>query len=247
MATVLLLRGPHEAQDLGFLLEEEGATVVHWPLLEVAEVATQPSLLALGEQLGRFTWVIPESPTAVRVLSEVVRASGAVTAAKRAAFLAPSLDTVRALGRHGFEARHVLPEREEGRLETLSSLLHEDDEVLWVGGEKEPAWRDWLAQVPGRATLVKLYEVRSIPSCPEVPQRTVVVVHSPSAAEALASSTEIEWLSAHVVVASGPATASALTELGVSVHSTANRPTTESLFETARAALAGEPSMAEAE
>ena len=140
MTTVLLLREPSEVRDLTWLLEEEGAQVMHWPLLSVTLLASVPSTQALGEQLGRFSWVIPESPTAVRVLAELVRATGARSPSQRAAFLAPSLDTVRALGRHGWEARHVLPERVEGRLETLSSLLHEDDEVLWVGGPREAQW-----------------------------------------------------------------------------------------------------------
>lgn len=236
MATVLLLREPSEVRDLTFLLEEEGAAVVHWPVLSFV-AHDRLSTQALGEQLGRFTWVIPESPTAVRVLAEVVRATGASTAARRAAFLAPSLDTVRALGRHGWEARHVLPEREEGRLETLASLLTEDDEVLWVGGPKESAWRAWLGQVPGRATLVALYDEVEAPTLPDVPGGSIVVVHSPSAAEALAASTEPEWRALHKVVASGPSTSSVLKELGVAVAATATHPTTEGLFEATRQAL----------
>jgi uroporphyrinogen-III synthase len=237
MATVLLLRDPSEVRDLAFLLEEEGAAVVHWPLLAVRPLADRPSLQALGEQLGRFSWVIPESPTAVRVLAEVVRASGAKTAAQRAAFVAPSLDTVRALGRHGWEARHVLPERVEGRLETLQSLLHEDDEVLWVGGPAEAAWRGWLAQVPGRSTLVRLYDEADAPALPPLPDGAIIVVHSPSAAEALASSTEADWRARFRVVASGPTTSAVLSELGVAVASAADRPTTEALFDATRRLL----------
>ncbi|MBE2254397.1 MAG: uroporphyrinogen-III synthase [Myxococcus sp.] len=238
MSTVLLLREPSEVRDLTWLLEEEGAAVLHWPLLSVSLLASSPATQALGEQLGRFTWVIPESPTAVRVLAELVRATGASTPAHRAAFLAPSLDTVRALGRHGWEARHVLPDREEGRLETLSSLLHEDDEVLWVGGPREAQWRQWLGAVPGRATLVKLYDEVAVPQVPALPPGSVVVVHSPSAAEAFAASTEPEFRALHRVVASGPSTTSALQELGVPVVAVAARPTTEALFDAARHALA---------
>jgi uroporphyrinogen-III synthase len=238
MPTVLLLREPSEVQDLSFLLEEEGALVLFWPLLSVTPVDAKASTQALGEQLGRFSWVIPESPAAVRVLSELVRASGAATAARRAAFLAPNLDTVRALGRHGWEARHVLPERDEGRLETLASLLHEDDEVLWVGGPGEARWREALGQVPGRATLVRLYDEAPLQRPPELPDGAVVVVHSPSAAEVFATSTEPEWRARHRVAASGPATASALAEHGIEVAATAARPTTEALFEAARQVLA---------
>lgn len=237
MSTVLLLREPSEARELLWLFEEEGADVLHWPLLQVTLTEARPSGQALGEQLGRFTWVIPESPTAVRVLAELVRATGATTAARRAAFLAPSLDTVRALGRHGWEARHVLPEREEGRLETLASLLTEDDEVLWVGGPKEAQWRLWLAQVPGRATLVRLYDEPALPPRPPLPPGAVVVVHSPSAAEALAAASEPSWLGAHPVVASGPTTASVLAELGVPVAAVATHPTSEALFDAARGLL----------
>ncbi len=237
MTTVLLLREPSEVRDLTWLLEEEGAQVMHWPLLSVSLLASVPSTQALGEQLGRFSWVIPESPTAVRVLAELVRATGARSPAQRAAFLAPSLDTVRALGRHGWEARHVLPERVEGRLETLSSLLHEDDEVLWVGGPREAQWREVLAQVPGRATMVRLYDEVEAAAPPELPEGAVVVVHSPSAAEALAASTEEAWRARHRVVASGPLTSSALQELGVAIAAVAARPTTEALFEAARDVL----------
>lgn len=239
MATVVLLREPSEVRDLTWLLEEEGAAVVYWPLLAVRPVEWAPALAALGEQLGRFSWVIPESPTAVRVLSELVRATGAMEPARRAAFLAPSLDTVRALGRHGWEARHVLPERVEARLETLGSLLHEDDEVLWIGGPAAAQWRQWLEQVPGRATLVTLYDEPSRPELPDVPDGAVVIVHSPSAAEALAQATDESWRGRTRVVASGPSTSSALEQLGVPVFATALRPTTESLFEAARGGLPG--------
>jgi uroporphyrinogen-III synthase len=237
MTTVLLLREPSEVLDLTWLLQEEGAEVIHWPLLSVSLRTAAPSTQALGEQLGRFSWVIPESSTAVRVLAELVRATGASRPAQRASFLAPSLDTVRALSRHGWEARHVLPERLEGRLETLSSLFHEDDEVLWVGGPLEAQWREVLSQVPGRATLVRLYDELEAPAPPELPEQTVVVVHSPSAAEALATCTDAEWRARHRVIASGPSTSSALKELGVSVGAVAPRATTEALFEVARDAL----------
>lgn len=237
MASVLLLREPSEVRDLAFLLEEEGVSVMHWPVLAVSPAATRPSLQALGEQLGRFSWVIPESPTAVRVLAEVVRASGARSASQRAAFLAPSLDTVRALDRHGWEARHVLPERAEGRLETLRSLLHEDDEVLWVGGPAEPAWREWLGSVPGRSTFVSLYDEAETPALPPLPDGAIIVVHSPSAAEALASSTEPDWRARFRIVASGPTTSAVLNELGVAVASAADRPTTEALFDATRRLL----------
>jgi len=226
--TVLLLREPSEARDLCFLLEEEGLSVAHWPVQAVQPVE-RASLHALGEQLGRFGWVIPESPIAVRVLAELVRASGGWSSSRRAAFLAPSLDTVRALGRHGWEARHVLPERAEGRLETLSSLLQEDDEVLWVGGPREAEWRGWLGQVPGRATLVRLYEERTVPR-PELARGSIVVVESPSAAEALEAATDSEWRAGHRVVASGPSTQQVLVELGIEVAAVAERPTTEALF-----------------
>lgn len=237
MATVLLLREPSEASDLCFLLEEEGLSVRHWPLLAVTPLLSGPSLGALGEQLGRFSWVIPESPTAVRVLAELVRATGSSASGRRAAFLAPSLDTVRALSRHGWEARHVLPERAEGRLETLTSLLHEDDEVLWVGGPKEAQWREWLGQVPGRATLVRLYDEPSLPAPPELPGGSVIVVESAAAAEVFASTTEPDWRAAHRVVAGGPLTHAALAELGIAVQKVASRPTTEALFDAARSVV----------
>lgn len=237
MPPVLLLRGTDEVKDFVFLLEEEGFAVQAWPLLAVSEVASAPALAALAEQVGRFTWVIPESPTAVRVLAGLVRTAGS-DGAGRAAFLAPSLDTVRALGRHGWEARHVLPEREEGRLETLQSLLTEDDEVLWVGGPQEARWRAWLAQAPGRVTMMRLYDEAPV-VVPAVEPGTVIVVHSPSAAEALALSTDEAWRAEVRLVASGPTTSSALAEHGVEVAATAQRPTTEALLEaTLRAATA---------
>lgn len=228
MATVLLLREPSEARDLCFLLEEEGLTVAHWPVQAVVPVEGA-SAIALGEQLGRFSWVIPESPVAVRVLADVVRAAGGSTS-QRVAFVAPNLDTVRALGRHGWEARHVLPERADGRLETLGSLLHEDDEVLWVGGPGEAEWRGWLSQVPGRATVVRLYEERLVPR-PELSRGAIIVVESPSAAEALSAATDDAWRADHRVVASGPSTHQALRELGIEVAAVAQRRTTEALFE----------------
>ncbi|MDX2013520.1 MAG: uroporphyrinogen-III synthase [Myxococcaceae bacterium] len=239
MPPVLLLREPAEVRDLTFLLEEEGLEVRAWPLLAVTEVGAAPALTALAEQVGRFSWVIPESPTAVRVLAGLVRGAGAETVATRAAFLAPSLDTVRALGRHGWEARHVLPEREEGRLETLQSLLTEEDEVLWVGGPGEATWRRWLSQAPGRVTLMRLYDEAPL-VVPALEPGTVVVVHSPSAAEALALATDDAWRGAVRLVASGPSTASALAEHGVQVTAVAERPSTEALLEaTLRAATQG--------
>jgi uroporphyrinogen-III synthase len=237
MPAVILLREPGEVRDLTFLFEDEGADVFHWPLLSVSNLARDAATWALAEQVARFTWVIPESPTAVRVLAELVRAAGAWSSARRAAFLAPNLDTVRSLARHGWEARHVLPERVEGRLETLGSLLTEDDEVLWLGGPGHASWQDWLGQVPGRATVMRLYDQAPSPPAPEVGPGSLLVVHSPSAAEALAATVEASWLSQVRVVASGPTTEAVLSELGVSIAASADRPTTEAVFEAAQRAL----------
>ncbi len=237
MPAVILLREPGEVRDLTFLFEDVGADVIHWPLLSVTNLATDAATGALAEQLGRFTWVIPESPTAVRVLAELVRAAGAWSNARRAAFLAPNLDTVRSLARHGWEARHVLPERVEGRLETLGSLLTEDDDLLWLGGPGQAAWQAWLGQVPGRATVMRLYDQAPAPPAPAVGTGALLVVHSPSAAEALSASVEASWLAQVRVVASGPTTEAVLTELGVSIAASADRPTTEAIFEAAQRAV----------
>jgi uroporphyrinogen-III synthase len=54
---VLVTRPRARAEELCFLLEDEGAEVVVLPLLELEPPSDTRALRAAAETLGRFTWV----------------------------------------------------------------------------------------------------------------------------------------------------------------------------------------------
>ncbi|HMK73370.1 MAG TPA: uroporphyrinogen-III synthase, partial [Myxococcaceae bacterium] len=77
---ILVTRPRARAEELCFLLEEEGAEVVSLPLLELEPPGDGRPLRAAVEGLGRFAWVAFASPSAVEAVVEAARTAGSTSA-----------------------------------------------------------------------------------------------------------------------------------------------------------------------
>ena len=73
---VLLLRPREHAEDLAFLLEEEGLHLAFLAVLEVPRATDERGLRAAMEHVTRFQWVLPDAPQAVRVMAEAAHTAG---------------------------------------------------------------------------------------------------------------------------------------------------------------------------
>ena len=72
----LVTRPRERAEELCFLLEDEGARVTALPLLELAPPEDPRPLQAAAERLARFDWVAFASPSAVAALVDAARQGG---------------------------------------------------------------------------------------------------------------------------------------------------------------------------
>src|SRR5688572_513479 len=73
---VLVTRPRERAQELCFLLEDEGAEVVSLPLLELLPPDEPRPLSSAAEQIHRYAWVLLASPSAAQALFEAARVAG---------------------------------------------------------------------------------------------------------------------------------------------------------------------------
>src|SRR4051794_6815347 len=73
---VLVTRPRERAEELCFLLEDEGAEVIALPVLELKPPANPRPLQAAAEGAQRYRWVVFASPTAVEAWMEALREAG---------------------------------------------------------------------------------------------------------------------------------------------------------------------------
>lgn len=226
---VLLLRPREQSAELSFLLEEEGHTALHLPLLDYALPAAR-GLQAAAEHLARFRWVLPDSPHAVRAFLEAAYAAGTLRAASALQWISLDPATARAVERHGFVSRVV-----DGS--TVGGLVGAGDDVLVLHeAGAAPAWLEQVHDTGAQVTTSLAWQSRPAPSLDGF-AADAIVVHSPSAAEALLELLPPE--SAARLIAAGPATAGALTSLGAKVWAVAARPAADAVLDATLAALSG--------
>lgn len=258
MAQVLLLTPPEQASDLSFLLEEEGLTPRFWPLLGVPAEPPR-GLRAAAEQIGRFTWVIVMGRGPLRAFLEAVNAAGTRSTVARVQWLASDGPTARVLERHGATVR--VPG--DGKwTSAVSGLLTQDDDVLVLHEEGVPEILVDALDAAGARFIEVQLESATPAVLEDASAVQVVIVHSAAAGEAWAEATRDVGAVTHDqyccgphehhdvaaptrvavpagvrVVATSAATADALRDLGVEVHTVADAPAADAVVDATLRAL----------
>jgi len=247
---VLVTRPRERAEELCFLLEDEGAEVVALPLLELLPPEDPRPLRSAAEHVQRYQWIAFASPSAVQALVEAAREAGSLSTLGRVKLAAVGPKTAEALRAHGLEvAREAALATGTGLFEALKDALQPGDEVLLPAaedGRRELA--DALSDAGVHVTRVVAYraskgelsedERRDLLARPP----RVAMFGSPRTAEAYLDTLGEDGrrLAGQArVVAIGPTTASALERLGLPVAAVAARPTAEALVEAAISAIRG--------
>lgn len=244
---VLVTRPRERSEELCFLLEDEGAEVLHVPLLELQPPENPRPLKAAAEAIQRYRWVVFASPSAVEALMDAVLAAGTAHLMAQVRVAAVGPRTARAAEACGLR---VAVEPPEGHAHALFDAMREhlqaEDEVLLPAAEEgRRELEDSLRAVGVRVTRVTAYRSTPAPLPPEALANLdatppdVVLFASPRTAEAFLEAAGRERLAGARVVAIGPTTAAALARMDVEVAAVAERPTPEGLVDAAIRAIHG--------
>jgi uroporphyrinogen-III synthase len=244
---VLVTRPRERSEELCFLLEDEGAHVLHVPLLELVPPEDARPLLAAAESIQRYAWVVFASASAVEALMEALRESGTLEqlGLVRLAVVGPR--TARAVEGYGLKVAAESPSgTAEALAEVLRPALRPGDEVLLPAAEEgRRELEDALREQGARVTRVTAYRTRTT-ALPEEARALldaappdVALFASPRTAESFLEEAGRERLGTARLVAIGPTTAAALAHLGLSVAAVAERPTSEALVEATIRAIRG--------
>src|SRR6185295_5446890 len=222
----LVTRPRERAEELCFLLEDEGARVTALPLLELVPPEDPRPLQAAAERLSRFDWVAFSSPSGVAALVDAARQ-------------AHGLSVERQAGAGGGAAL----------AEVMRPSLHPGDRVLLpaaAGGR--PELREALEALGAEATQVCAYRALEVEldaalvAGLERDPPALAFFGSPRTAEALWDALGPDraraLLAGAASIAIGPTTRAALDELGAPRAATAPRPTPEAMVDAAVSALA---------
>lgn len=234
MARVLLLTAADQAVDLTWLLTEEGHQPRHLPLLARGPLDDERGLQAAAEHAQRFRWILADGAPAVRAFLGAVARAGTRRGLALAQWLVADTPAGRLLERSGYVARVLGPAGWAGAIEGLVS----DDEVLFLHeAPVPPAVGEALVDRGAHLTAVQACCAVPAPEWGEAPD--VVIVHSPSAGEALCDAVGMERLAGVRLVASGPATAGAMRARGLPVHAVAAQASADGVLEATLRALSG--------
>jgi uroporphyrinogen-III synthase len=244
---VLVTRPRERSEELCFLLEDEGAHVLHVPLLELLPPEDPRPLMAAAESIQRYKWVVFASPSAVEALLEALREAGTTELLSRARIAVVGPRTARAVEAYGLTVAAEPPEGTGVALyEALRPSLEPEDEVLLPAAQEgRRELEDALREHGTRVTRVTAYRSRSAPLSPETQTLLesspphVALFASPRTAESFLEAVGRERLGAARLVAIGPTTAAALAQLGLPVAAVAERPTPEALVEATVRAIRG--------
>lgn len=244
---VLVTRPRERAEELCFLLEDEGAQVLHVPLLELLPPEDPRPLQAAAESIQRYKWVVFASVSAVEALLEALREAGTTRLLSHARLAVVGPRTARAVESHGLT---VAVESPGGTGEALAELMRpaldaEDEVLLPAAEEGRRELEEALREQGARVTRVTAYRSRSTGLPAEAQQLLassppqVALFASPRTAEAFLEAAGPEPLAQARLVAIGPTTAAALAHLGLAVAAVAERPTPEALVEATIRAIHG--------
>ncbi len=244
---VLVTRPRERSEELCFLLEDEGAQVLHVPLLELRPPEDPRPLVAAAESIQRYKWVVFASPSAVEALMEALREAGMMEWLSRVRIAVVGPRTARAVEGYGLKVAAEPPEGTGVALyEAMRGMLEAEDEVLLPAAEEgRRELEDALREHGVRVTRVTAYRSQPAPLTPEAralleaSPPDVALFASPRTAETFLEEVGRERLGAARLVAIGPTTASALTQLGLPVAAVAERPTPEAFVEATIRAIRG--------
>ena len=245
---VLVPRPRERAEQLCFLLEDEGAEVLALPLLELEPPSDPRPLRAAAELLRRFEWIAFASERAVTALVEAARTAGTseVLRTRKLAVVGPG--TAAALTAHGLEPTLVAPVSSgEGLARALLPRLGPGDTVLLPAAEESrPELQEGLTVAGVTVERVAAYRARPAGVAPEGWAEVVahpprcVLFGSPRTVEAFLALPGAEGLVPRVrAVAVGPTTAAALRARGWEPAAIASAPTPPEWVEAAVRAIEG--------
>jgi uroporphyrinogen-III synthase len=245
---VLVPRPRERAEQLCFLLEDEGAEVLAVPLLELEPPTDPRPLQAAAELLRRFGWVAFASERGVSALVEAVRTAGTLDVLRTRKLAAVGPGTAAALGAHGLEATLVASvPTGEGLSGALVPRLAPGEVVLLPAAENgRPELEEGLRTAGVAVERVAAYRSRPVGSEPD--GWAEVVAHpprcalfgSPRTVEAfLALPGAAAMVPSIRAVAVGPTTAAALRARGWEPAAIASAPTPPDWVEAAVRAVEG--------
>ena len=245
---VLVPRPRERAEQLCFLLEDEGAEVLAVPLLELEPPTDPRPLQAAAELLRRFGWVAFASERGVTALVEAARTAGTLEILGTRKLAAVGPGTAAALGAHGLEATLVASvSTGEGLAEALVPRLAPGEVVLLPAAEDgRRELEEGLAAAGVAVERVAAYRSRPVGSEPEGWAEVVahpprcVLFGSPRTVEAFLALPGAEALLPSIrAVAVGPTTAAALRARGWEPAAIASAPTPPEWVEAAVRAVEG--------
>lgn len=238
---VLVTRPKERSLELVFLLEDEGAEVIHLPLLEILPPEDARPLHSAAEHVGRYAWIVFASPAAVVAFAEAVREAGTRDALGRAKVAVVGAQTSRAAKDRGMTVFVETNGTGADLGDALAGRVHPGDELLLpCARDARPELAAALDELGGTVTRVVAYRAEKLqPTAEEIQaavSSAVVLFASPRTAEAYLEALGDrgrEALSKAAVVAIGPTTADAARELGLRVDAVAAEPSSEALVQAA--------------
>ena len=245
---VLVPRPRERAEQICFLLEDEGAEVLAIPLLELEPPGDPRPLRAAAELLRRFGWVAFASERGVTALVEAARTAGTLDVLRTRKLAAVGPGTAAALAAHGLEPTLVaVVSTGEGLAEALVPRLQPGEVVLLPAAEEgRRSLEEGLAAAGAVVERVAAYRARPAGSTPEGWGEVVahpprcVLFGSPRTVEAFLALPGAEALVPRVrAVAVGPTTAATLRERGWEPAAIASAPTPPEWVEAAVRAIEG--------
>lgn len=247
---VLVTRPRERAEELYFLLEDEGAEVIALPLLELLPPADDRPLAAAAEQIHKYGWVVFASPSAAEALSDALRTAGTQGRIPELKVAVVGPRTAKAAKRLGFTVTLEPPlPTGEGLLLALRPFLSPGMEVLLPTAEEgRTELQDGLVELGVNVTRVVAYRsvLAPLDECVwtllQGSPPDVVLFGSPRTVEVFLElgGPQAEAILTHArAVAIGPTTAASLREHGVKPATVAVEPTPAGLLEAAVRALEG--------
>ena len=245
---VLVPRPRERAEQICFLLEDEGAEVLAVPLLELEPPTDPRPLQAAAELLRRFAWVAFASERGVTALVEASRTAGTLQVLRTRKLAAVGPGTASALTAHGLEPTLVASvSTGEGLAEALVPRLQPGEVVLLPAAEQgRRGLEEGLAAAGVVVERVAAYRSRPAGSAPEGWAEVVahpprcVLFGSPRTVEAFLALPGAKALVPRVqAVAVGPTTAAALRAQGWEPAAIASAPTPPEWVEAAVRAIEG--------
>ena len=208
---VALTASRERSEAISFLLEDEGAELVHLPLLELLPPLDPRPFAAMVEQLQRYPWILLSSLEAVVALWEGARVAGTVDLIGKVGLIATEPAVARMLVALGQPPRIEL-----GPAGAL--VLDADAEVLIPVADAQSPWPARAAEAGALAIPVLAW--RQVPVELPAVAPELIVFDVPGAASALHRD-HLAWLEGAVRVAGSASTAGELNGLGTPAHTVA--------------------------